>query len=245
MGTFPSTASRFRGATRTRAAIATMALLLFSLFLFSCTGEAPEITRIFWQLDIHYSPMDNTQSERLSVYAQVEDRDGNEDIERWTLYMPEEELFWRIDSSVWREVSKENELWIGWNGISMTSDETLPRGEYILEIEDRAGESAEGSFTFSSRIEGLTEGPLDRENFPRISFFEGEARIRSPYSVHTLAVSNEEGETLEVTEQSGPRIEEEELSRLRSTGGVYITVGGFNESEGYGVKSGPYRLPEE
>ncbi|MFO7848912.1 MAG: hypothetical protein R6V67_03025 [Spirochaetia bacterium] len=228
-----------------RIAVSRTLLLLFFLLLLSCTGEAPEITRTFWQLDIHYSPEEDTQNERLTVFAQVRDRDGHSDIDRWTLHMPEKELFWRRDSEEWIESTEGDEHWIGWNGISAPADSPLPRGEYILEIEDKAGESTESSFNISHRIEGLTEGPLDMEEFPHLSFSEGGAYIRSPYSVHTIAVSDGEGKTLEVFEHESSRINEEELSRQRSIGGVYITLGGFDESGGFGVKSGPYRIPEE
>ena len=57
-------------------------ILLYALFqLLSCTGEAPQIKQVFWQLNISHDPAVDRRGEYLSLFVHVDDGDGIDDID--------------------------------------------------------------------------------------------------------------------------------------------------------------------
>jgi hypothetical protein len=217
-------------------------LLLITLVSFSCTGHRPELQRTFWQLDVYRNPRTGEQYERLSVFAVARDLDGGEDLETWILRMPEEELVWERNLEALRRVGGGEDTWTGSNSFAMPFDDQLPRGEYLLRIEDRAGEQGEATFSIPRDLIGLTQGELEAELFPRLRFEEGRALVSSPYEVHSFSVSDGNGEIVEVMETGEAVIPSATLEEWRDAGAEQLFLGAFHEELGVGLKSGPYRL---
>ena len=233
---------------RLRRASATLALLLLIICSFSCTGHKPELQRTFWQLDVYRNSETGEQFERLSVFTVAEDLDGKEDLESWILRMPEEELVWERDVDTLRNVGGGENAWRGSNSFAMPFDEPLPRGEYLLRIEDRAGEHGETLFTIPEDLIGLTKGELDSELFPGLRFEEGRAIVSSAFDAHSITVADGSGEIVDVAETSETEFSADRLEEWRNAGGEGLILGGFHEGLGIELKSGPYRLiprPEE
>ena len=49
--------------------------------LVACAGEAPEIRQVFWQLNANLDPATGTTYESLSLFVNVHDADGVEDVD--------------------------------------------------------------------------------------------------------------------------------------------------------------------
>jgi len=220
-------------------------LLLFAaLLLSSCSGEAPTIDRLFWQLDLYMDANGGTPEERLSVFALSMDRDGFEDIAEWELSHPVEELRWSRSPDELRRVSSGEGFWLGWNGVGMPFGETLPRGEYHLRIIDRAGEAADTRFTIPSDLRGAADERVEKKLFPALRFEEKGIRIISSFDRHSISLQNGEGSIIEVVEVDTKRLPEDRVEAWVSQAAASIVLGSFDRKLGVGLKRGPYIIPE-
>jgi hypothetical protein len=87
----------------------------------SCTGEPPEIVRVFWQLNIVDDREQDLSYQTLSLFVKPNDPDGFEDIEDVYLINDEQELFWRLDGESWVQSGSAQEIWIGSNSLKLRS----------------------------------------------------------------------------------------------------------------------------
>jgi len=133
-----------RRCARLAAALSAAALAPAAL-LSSCGGEAPELRAVEWRLELR--PAEGGAYESLSVFANIRDSDGIEDIEALWLVADGAELSWTIDDSKWLRRDEGGETWMGAAGLAMSDYGSLPRGDYRLVAADLAGRRAERRFT--------------------------------------------------------------------------------------------------
>ena len=124
--------------------IAAVCVSLLAVFL-SCTGEAPEIRQIFWQLNVTYDPTTDATGEYLSLFLHVADSDGIEDIDLLYIIQDEHELLWELSPDGWERLEENEELWIGSNKVEMSDSRhgsVFPRDLYRIIVVDKSGERA-------------------------------------------------------------------------------------------------------
>ena len=136
-----------RRCARLAAALAAAALAPAALLL-SCGGEPPELRAVEWRLELR--PTGTGSYESLSVFANIRDSDGIEDIEALWLVADGAELSWTIDDANWLRRDEGGETWIGAAGLAMGDYGNLPRGDYRLVAADLAGRRAERRFTLEA-----------------------------------------------------------------------------------------------
>jgi len=131
-----------------RLAAALSAAALAPAALLSCGGEPPELRAVEWRLELR--PAEGGAYESLSVFANIRDSDGIEDIEALWLVADGAELSWTIDDSKWLRRDEGGETWMGAAGLAMGDYGSLPRGDYRLVAADLAGRRAERRFTLEA-----------------------------------------------------------------------------------------------
>ena len=122
------------------------------LFLVGCGGTPPDILSLYWRLNLQFPPRVGgsegaTGSEALSVFIQPWDEDGIEDLDTLYLRQLDADLFWVLDSSQWQSYSSSGIIWIGSNQFSSGYLGKLPRGNYLIELYDKAGERTQRFFS--------------------------------------------------------------------------------------------------
>ena len=125
-------------------------LLILAIFVLSCSENQPEINQLFWQITKYHDIENNFFYDRLSVFVEVYDADGIDDISTIYIINDAEELFWKIDeeNQVYKMVNNEN--WFGSNNIVMNDFSGFPLGRYRAVVIDDAGEREETTFVISS-----------------------------------------------------------------------------------------------
>ncbi|MCL2792425.1 MAG: hypothetical protein FWD87_04970 [Spirochaetaceae bacterium] len=136
--------------TKTNKIISYFTILILTIFLLSCSENAPEINQIFWQITKFHDVENNVFYDRLSVFLDVFDEDGVEDIKTIYIINDREELFWKINEETWVFRTINNENWFGSNNITMHDFSGFPFGQYRVIVIDDVGERAETTFTISS-----------------------------------------------------------------------------------------------
>jgi len=119
--------------------------LALGLGLTSCGGEAPEVLALSWRLEMR--PQKGGYYESLSIFANVHDFDGPEDIESLSLSQDASGLAWVLDGGNWSVLKEGDDTWIGGADLAMADRSALPRGVYRLVATDLSGQRAERSFT--------------------------------------------------------------------------------------------------
>lgn len=120
------------------------AFIILTVFsIAACSDNPPEIYQTFWQVNIFNNRENKTIQPQLSLFIQVHDPDGLEDLAEIYLINDKKELFWRLDSESWIEVTEEDESWIGSNTLSLPHPSMDFTGEYRLLLLDAGGASAE------------------------------------------------------------------------------------------------------
>jgi hypothetical protein len=118
-------------------------IILTLLFIAGCADNPPEIYQAFWQVNIFNNRENETTHPQLSLFIHVHDPDGLEDLDEIYLINDKKELFWKLDSESWIEVTEEDESWIGSNTLSLPHPSMDFTGEYRLLLLDVGGASAE------------------------------------------------------------------------------------------------------
>jgi hypothetical protein len=119
-------------------------LLLLLLGLASCTGGPPEILRVEWNLETR--PIGSSSYESLSVFADVRDPDGPEDIEAMWILSDRGECYWTLGGSTWTRQTEGGDTWIGAADLALPDRGPLPRATYRVVVGDLAGGRSESQF---------------------------------------------------------------------------------------------------
>jgi hypothetical protein len=213
---------------------------LFCLIVFlllSCTGEPPEIMRVFWQLNLVEDLEQNLTYQSLSLFLKPNDPDGFEDIEDLYLINDDQELFWRLDGESWAQTGEEEEIWIGSNSLKMPDGASFPSGEYRLLLRDVGGDSAEQRI----RLQPVSAKQASRY-LPKVTIAEGVIQVSGEAATYQLSVYDPGGRyiasfpisenplTIDAITNAQPSLRE----------GFTFKVFGVVEDRNLGVNSGPY-----
>jgi hypothetical protein len=205
--------------------------------LFACTGEPPEITRVFWQLNVVEDLEQNLTYQSLSLFVKPNDPDGFDDIEDLYLINDEQELFWRLDGESWEQSGSESEIWIGSNSLKMPDGASFPAGEYRILLRDVGGDSTEQTIRLR-----LISSKAARRYLPKVTVANGEIRAAGEAGSYQLWAYDTDGRyvasfpiaetplALQAITSSQPVLRE----------GFTFKVYGMVEERNLGVSSGPY-----
>jgi hypothetical protein len=220
-----------------RAALGILVPCVLLLLLLSCTGEPPEILRVFWQLNLNQDLEQNLTYQSLSLFVKPNDPDGFEDIEDLYLINDEQELFWRLDGETWAQSGSDQDIWIGSNSLKMPDGASFPAGEYRILLRDVGGDSAEQTIRLQ-----LVSSKQARTYLPRVTVGDGEIRVSGEATAYQLWVYDTGGRyiasfpisknplTIRAVTSSQPALRE----------GFSFKVYGVTEDRNLGVSSGPY-----
>jgi hypothetical protein len=136
-----------------------LGLCLLAVPLLSCSGSVPEILAVEARVELR--PVGGATSaaggaagagvyESLSVFGNIRNADGLDDIEALWVVDDADELSWKLADTNWSALSESGESWIGAAGLTMADYGAIPRGEYRLVVANLAGRRAEYKFRVSS-----------------------------------------------------------------------------------------------
>ena len=131
---------------------ASACIFILMVMLTGCAGAPPRIVQLFWQLDVVHEVELQQQHEELSLFLLIDDADGIEDLREFRIIQRDAEFSWTISADEMRKVRREGEVWLGVNGIRMNDRAPLPRGDYLVEVIDKAGEKDVSEFFFGNEI---------------------------------------------------------------------------------------------
>ncbi len=129
-------------------------LLAILLSFLSCSGHKPQIAELRWRLNIQFTPRPKNSlkdsstigSEALSLFIRPIDYDGIEDLDSLYLINHEADLFWALNADQWQNTTNAGIFWVGSNQFNSGYLKQLPRGEYWVQLYDKAGEFAQRNF---------------------------------------------------------------------------------------------------
>jgi hypothetical protein len=207
------------------------------LLLLTCTGEPPEIIRVFWQLNVVQDLEQNLSHQSLSVFVKPNDPDGFEDIEDLYLINDEQELFWRLDMESWAQSGTDPEIWIGSNSLKMPDGASFPAGEYRILLRDVGGDSAEQKIRLQ-----LVSSREAKRYLPVVAVEQGEIRVSGEadgYQVWTYDTSGRYVASFPISE-TPLRVRSITGSQPALQGGFTFEVYGTVQERNLGIHSGPY-----
>lgn len=217
--------------------LSTICAFCFFQFL-SCTGEAPEIRQIFWQLNVTHDPVSGRRGEYLSLFIHVDDGDGIDDIDLLYIIQDKHELLWELSSGGWESLEENEELWIGSNKVEMSDGSVFPRDLYRILVVDKSGERAREEIYINS-------DPIDLPAlvFPTSRVENGKVVIDSDYSEHTLWFYDLEDNKIKLFATQDREVDFASVLNARELQiAKRYYVYSFDESGGYGVIYGPVDL---
>lgn len=117
--------------------------LCFLLILASCSASAPIIRESKWKITIVQDKDDNSIYEKLSIFLNCYDDDGENDIETIFFIDDDNGLYWELDDSSWDIKYIDEVKWLGSSSIVMPDRSNIPRVAIRTLVRDLAGESTE------------------------------------------------------------------------------------------------------
>ena len=124
-------------------ALAAAGLAAGLALLAGCSTHPPEVLRVQAQQVLVNDPQRGPVHPALSLFAQVNDLDGLEDLQELYLIGDGEQLYWRLDPQTWTRVQQGPDTWIGSNRLGLPERRFLPAGEYRVLLMDLAGGQSE------------------------------------------------------------------------------------------------------
>ncbi|TVQ24163.1 MAG: hypothetical protein EA383_11875 [Spirochaetaceae bacterium] len=213
--------------------------LIFAVFS-ACTGSAPTISSVRNALVLYHGAETNTIDYRLSVFAQVSDEDGYEDLAEWVLTDAENRFTWRIPADMLEiRRSEDGRMWFGSTTLAFPYGTDPVFGTYELRVRDLAGLTAETRFdVFSldyaearSLIENIGPTPLA-------------SRIELASDRIELRVYGNDGSLIDRVRSSEGVIEAariQSLAEVADAGSVFFLYAYIERSDLW-IVSGPHRM---
>ena len=205
-------------------------IILVFLFFLSCSENPPEIEQLFWQSNRFNDLEKNTVYDTLSVFVQVDDQDGIEDIASLYIINDKQQLFWKIDSENLVIKENRNVTWVGSSRIKMNDYSMFPSGEYRVLVIDEAGEREETSFTLKN-----SSYMPEKEDFPALSV-KGQ-NVTTDSNTDVLWIYNAEGDV--ITEHY-PERKRQSFPLIENSDNLFVYR--FDKTNGTGLVSGPYKV---
>jgi hypothetical protein len=162
--------------------------MTLTLAAFACSGDPPSLNKVEWYF-IQQPRVQLSPTERLSVFAAVDDPDGADDLEALYVAQDEAGLVWKFNPDTWTKTQRDSTTWIGSNTITMADGSPLPRGAYRVLVTDRAGESDERSFAL------VEPPPIDPQSFSASLIGDG-VSLKTPFPQSQIVFLDSSGATL-------------------------------------------------
>ncbi|NOY09008.1 MAG: hypothetical protein GXP33_09215 [Spirochaetes bacterium] len=175
----------------------------------------------------------------LSLFIDVTDPDGINDIESIYLINDENELYWKLTAEEWEKKTAGGETWLGSNSLLMPDGSRFPGGEYRILVQDTGGDSDE-------RTLAITVPPLNisKLNFPGVMVKTGIITIkgvRKSYSLWTYSTSGKYINTFTLTNKT-LKINELTQGKPILSKGFNCYIYTYSSRSRYGLISGPYYI---
>lgn len=152
--------------------------------LTACEISAPETHDLFWKRVMFENLELGRTYETLTIFAQVWDADGIEDLDRLFVINDQEQIFWRLSSDDWViDQSGSGAPWIGSTALAMPEDKSLPGGIYRVIVQDISGKTTEIRFQITEN-----DGPRMTQLAEEINAtFQGdELAVIGPFAKYEL-----------------------------------------------------------
>ena len=140
-------------------------LVCLAFTLSSCQPSTPAIIQTFTQLNHRFNPATKDWSERLAVWAQVQNKDGWTDIQKIVIRHPASEVWWKLDKTNWAYRQDGEAIWLGTNNLESTEGSPLPTGTWTVTVVTKAGQTSESEFTLPAPLGVIKPAPLPKPVF--------------------------------------------------------------------------------
>lgn len=211
---------------------------LLIAFAGGCTGEAPEIKQLFWQLNLVSDPVADLKYETLSMFVHAADADGIEDVDLLYIIQDSEELLWELDSDGWQKFENGEEVWLGSNYIRMSEGAPFPRSLYRLVVIDRSGERSSDEFFINADNVDPTRAP-----FPSGTVSGENIELMGGFTEFTLWFYDESGDQVKLFTSREKTIPISSALNARERQIVrHFYVNTLDSGGGYGYIYGPVSI---
>ena len=207
--------------------------LLALLFLAGCTGASPEILTTDARFAVHVDPESAAIRETVRLYVAIEDADGPDDPSLIRVEHEGSALSWEIGRDDWTQIDYAGDQWYGVSELRAASGDALPRGRYLLVVEDQSLSEATSEFFITAVV------PDDEIVFPQLTGDRDAPRVEYNAPV-ILRVYGRAGQ-LRLSQVIRPgAIGEDVRSRIPDESGVSAYLESINQEPHIIV--GPYQL---
>ncbi|OQY38137.1 MAG: hypothetical protein B6229_06685 [Spirochaetaceae bacterium 4572_7] len=164
--------------------------LILVLIITSCSVSAPEIKGSKWSISLVKDLRSDQLYEKLSIFVNCYDEDGEDDIDVIYFIDDESGLFWELDQDSWLVRQEESSRWLGSNSIVMANRTAIPRNSFRIFVRDLSGESTTDKIY-------ITKRPviLDDITFPDLQIDDGNVALKE-YENGTITIYSSTGEVL-------------------------------------------------
>ncbi len=173
----------------------------------------------------------------LSLFINVTDPDGVNDIETIYLINDNKELYWKLTSEEWEKKTTGGETWIGSNSLLMPDGSRFPGGEYRILVQDTGGDSDERTLAIAS-------SPLNLSKliFPGVIVKTGTITIKGVIKSYSLWTYSTSGRYINTFNLNKKTLKLNELTKGKPilSKGFDCYIYTYSSRSGYGLISGPY-----
>ena len=210
--------------------------LLILLLTSSCSNNLPQVSQLVWELFVIAPDSQGGGYEELSLYLQVSDEEGIEDIEEIFIINDEHLLYWKLNQENWSRREIDGDTWLGSSSLRHVGG--FPRDSYRYLVIDKTGDRVEGEFVLNLRRSG------GDKIFPRAEFIGQRIILHGSSEELFLSFFSGDGVGLELLKLSpGSYSLDEIFGESLPEGGDRFYLIQKVAQQGYYLKAGPYQRP--
>ncbi len=127
--------------------------VFLSVFAFAaCSSSDPQILQIDARLIAGGVPHQEEVEERLSVFVDVYDPDGEGELDTLTIAYEDFDLSWNLDGSTWRYHPRDGQHWYGSDRLRLRGRSRMPRDTLVVTVIDLSGREASQTVTIPTTV---------------------------------------------------------------------------------------------
>ena len=149
---------RSRRTPEVRAFVAALWVLAFG----ACSSSDPQILQIDARLIVSGVPPGENIEERLSVFVDVFDPDGEGELDTLTVAYEDFDLVWRLDGSTWRYHPRDGQHWYGSDRLRLPGPSRMPRDTLVVTVTDLSGREASQTVSIPTTVPEVDAGAFAR-----------------------------------------------------------------------------------
>jgi hypothetical protein len=212
--------------------------------LASCSNSTPTIAQVFSQVNDVFTPPEGPWQPRLSVFVQVTNADGPQELATVDVVNDEDRLLVALNSTNWTKIERPGEVWLGTNNLAFPDGSNatgpVPTGQWRVVVQTKAGLQSEASFAIPPLAPLTIQKSRARVSLERPTDSKGVYRLRGFASDVVIWALAANGDLVAQKKTTSSEFTLDSLAPGAAALTTSLLFYSYDKTAGHGLEAGPF-----